>query len=163
MKVDLSKRLSFPVDFKDLFGKTQSDEMYTLLALKTDLQTLESIINKEFKVNTFDYDGQKYRSKDASKIHSIVKKEYEGLQSKIEKNDQHIFEYFYNLAEKQNLEKIYHLKYQGFLNFDKVYDENIEYVNALIEKPSVESSLFFCITASTCFTSPAPDTLPVTL
>ena len=134
MKVDLSKRLSFPVDFKDLFGKTQSDEMYTLLALKTDLQTLENIINKEFKVNTFDYDGQKYRSKDASKIHSIVKKEYDDLQSKIEKNDQHIFEYFYNLAEKQNLEKVYHLKYQDFLNFDKVYDENIEYVNALIEK-----------------------------
>lgn len=122
------------LDLEMLFNKVKVDMIYDYIALENDKNTLSSIENNLIPMKTFDYDGQKYNSKDAGLLIPKIEKEKEDLKNEITKNDIDIYSYFYNLAKQKGLEKDIQAKYDGFFKMDKEHDAKFEiYMNLLNE------------------------------
>ncbi|WP_196892564.1 M48 family metallopeptidase [Aureivirga marina] len=132
---DINESSSKDVNFdeKILFSDEIKNRVYTLLAYNRDLETLKLIESKEISIKTFDYDGRKYHSKDASSLISKIKKEKEKLDRIIEENDQNIFYFFLKLEQKQDKNKLKEL-YQKLFDIDKEFDEKEELYQKMMQK-----------------------------
>ncbi len=114
------------------FNKENIDMIYDFIALENDKNTLKNIENKVFTIKTFDYDGQKYKAKEASLLIPKIEKEKENLNIKITSNDVEIYSYFYHLAKEKGLETELKSKYIAFFKNDKEHDKKSElYFNLL--------------------------------
>ena len=134
--LDLEKYIpeNYTESIETLFSKEKEDLVQTLHNSQQDLKILENIAQRQIKVRTFDYDGTKYKQKDANKIINIVKKEIEKLEKQVLENDENIFRYFNTLDKKDNDFGLYAANYQKFIDFDKSYDEKILFSSELGEK-----------------------------
>ena len=125
-----------PLDttFENLFSKDKVELVYTLFALENDLKTVESIVKKEFDIKTFDYDGKKYKQKEASQLIPHIQQSIAEVKSVILKNDTLIYNYFIKIAESQNRRSGFVETYNDLADFDSSYDEKyklyVELVNA---------------------------------
>ena len=112
------------------FSKEKIDMIYDFIALENDKSTLLQIANKFYQIKTFDYDGQKYKAKEASLLIPKIEKEKENLNVEITHNDFGIYSYFYHLAKEKGLESELKSKYTAFFKYDKEYDQKSElYIN----------------------------------
>jgi Zn-dependent protease with chaperone function len=126
-----------------LFSNEKIDMIYEFIALENDKNTLTNIENNVFSVKTFDYDGKKYKAKEASvlipKIEKEKEKEY--LLSKITRNDIEIYCYFYHLALEQKLETELKSHYIGFFKNDEEHDKKFELYLKLINSTEFVSNV----------------------
>lgn len=77
----------------DFFNDENVNKVFEISTIASELQTLEVIKNKDYKIKTFDYDGQKYFAKDAHKVQKNCEKRLEILKFEIEKNDQDFLQF----------------------------------------------------------------------
>lgn len=115
-----------PVDFSDLFSDAKVDGVYTSIALQNDLQTLENIASNALGVKTFDYDGRRYKRKDARMLSDQLKAELEDLNRQIKVNDQNIYAWFLKSEKKQNKGPQLQELYEQFLAYDKAFDARFD-------------------------------------
>ena len=78
------------------------DLIYQFTGLTNDIQTIDSIAKGDFKIDLFEYDGTKYKSKESEKLCNQLKKIHEEMHKKIVDLDIKIFRYFYQLANSLN-------------------------------------------------------------
>ena len=132
------------LDIETLFNKVKVDMIYDYIALENDKNTLSNIENNLIPIKTFDYDGQKYNSKDAGLLIPKIEKEKEDLKNEITKNDIDIYSYFYNVAKQKGFEKDIQAKYDGFFKMNKEHDAKYEiYINLLNETGFIGTSTPF--------------------
>lgn len=132
------------LDIETLFNKVKVDMIYDYIALENDKNTLSNIENNLIPIKTFDYDGQKYNSKDAGLLIPKIEKEKEDLKNEITKNDIDIYSYFYNVAKQKGFEKDIQAKYDRFFKMDKEHDAKYEiYINLLNETGFIGTSTPF--------------------
>jgi len=74
----------------------------SITAMNQDLLVLEQISDGFIKVKSFDYDGQKYTFQDCHLLMRQIRKELEFLNAQAAKRDEDIFEFFLQLAWKQD-------------------------------------------------------------
>ena len=122
------------LDIEALFDKEKIDMVYDFIALENDKNTLSNIENKLLSIKTFDYDGHKYKAKEAGLLIPKIEKENENLKAEITNNDSNIYAYFYHLAKGKGLEAAIKLKYLDFFNCDKEYDKKLELYYSLINE-----------------------------
>ena len=133
---DITKieKLSSSQDLKSLFNKEKIDMIYDYIALENDKNTLSNIDDNLIDISTFDYDGQKFNTKEASILIPKIEKEKEHLKNEITENDIAIYFYFFNIAKQKGLEKELESKYIHFFKIDKDHEAKFEmYVNLLNE------------------------------
>jgi len=108
--------------------------VYDFIAIENDKNTLSNIENKLLSIKTFDYDGQKFKAKEAGLLIPKIEKENEDLKAKITNNDSTIYAYFYHQAKGKGLETALKSKYINFFNCDKEYDKKLELYYSLINE-----------------------------
>ncbi len=109
-------------DFNDLFSDEKVDWVYTSIALQNDMEILKNISNKVIPVKTFDYDGIRYKSKDAEILVEKLKLELDEINKKISGNDVDIYCYFLESEAKQTESPQLQQIYNDFFSFDKTFD-----------------------------------------
>ena len=112
---------------ESLLGNDKAEMAYGYMALENDIRILKSIAGKESDVKTFDYAGQKYKSRDAGLLVSRLEKELENLRSVIVQNEINVYCYFYKLARKNGLEQVLTDKYIRLFEEEEAYSFRIKY------------------------------------
>lgn len=119
--------------FEELFSTEKVNWVYESIALTNDINDLNQIINKNVVVKTFDYDGTKYKWKDAVALTTQLQEEKNILSNKIIENDNKIYDYFLNKAKLLHKETELNQKYANFFSEDERYDTRLELYNKLDE------------------------------
>lgn len=114
------------VTFDELFSKEKAEWVYNLIALESDLKTVESISKKEVQIKTFDYDGVKYKQKDAKNLVPKIQESLKETKEKILQNDSDIYNYFLKIAKEQNRESNFLTTYKTLGEFDALYEEKFK-------------------------------------
>lgn len=132
LKFDLSNdEANEQTSVSDLFSDMKVDLVYSALAMENDIQTLQSIINKTFNIKTFDYDGMKYKRKEASQLINKLKPELENLNQIIKDNDKKIFGFFKKEESRQNRQGRLAQIYSTFFQYDDDFESKFELSNKL--------------------------------
>ena len=114
------------LNVNQLFSDEQVDQVYTALALQSDIETLKQIADKSIPVKTFDYDGIKHKRKDARKLITDLETNLESVNEDIKKNDVEIFRHFQSLEESSGKSLNLRALYEDFFAYDKVFDIKYE-------------------------------------
>ncbi|HET6558004.1 MAG TPA: M48 family metalloprotease [Prolixibacteraceae bacterium] len=129
-----SKSIDSNLDFNELFADDKVDLVYTAIAMKNDMDALNNISNNSLPVKTFDYDGIRYKRKDAVKLNQKLNSELESLNEQIKENDQKIYEFFRKAEAEQNKPQELQGLYSEFLDYDKSFDTRYDlYIKLLNE------------------------------
>ncbi|MCA6069445.1 M48 family metallopeptidase [Chryseobacterium sp. RG1] len=115
--------LTSVISFDELFSKEKVEWVYTLIALESDLKTVEAISKKEYAIKTFDYDGRKYKQAEARILIPKIQKTIEEIKEKILQNDTDIYNYFILKAEDQQKKTDFIQLYKDFGEYDAEYDD----------------------------------------
>ena len=113
-------------DLEELFGEKMIGKIYTQQGMEIDIQTLQQIANKTFPIKTFDYDGKKYKRKDAQNLIDTLSLELQNIKQEIEKNDLRIFKYFSSKASTPDQEQKLQKKYQKYFDTNQKYSDWIK-------------------------------------
>ncbi|WP_109831092.1 M48 family metalloprotease [Reichenbachiella versicolor] len=130
--IDLTKQETTDKAIEDLFSQDVIDLVYTSISMKGDIETLKQIASKNIDVKSFDYDGRKYRRKNAKTIAKELEVKFEKLQALIKINDQHIYSYFLKLEKEYGDSQLLTSLYESFFDYDKVIDEKYELTNSMM-------------------------------
>lgn len=109
----------------DLFSNEAVDMVYTLIGLETDINTLQHISEGNMGMNSFDYDGTKYRPEDSVLLISSLTNKLEEIKETISRNDLRIYRQFQILAQKQGKENELQTHYEIFFKVDTLYEEKL--------------------------------------
>jgi Zn-dependent protease with chaperone function len=116
-------------DVQDFFSDEKVDLVYTLISLQNDIVILKNISDNLLPIKTFDYDGVRYKQKDAEDLIEKLKIEMDNLNEQVKKNDINIYNYFSKEEAKQNKPNILKKLYIEFFEFDKAFEiRNEDYV-----------------------------------
>lgn len=114
-------------NFDDLFSKEKVELVYTLIALENDRSTIASIADKSFDIKTFDYDGKKFKAKEAKNLIPKLDEQIKNLQEEITQNDIDIYHYFLNLAKDKNQESELRQSFSEYYDYDKNYGDKFSF------------------------------------
>lgn len=129
-----SNETDFSIDKKELFSADSVELVYDSIGLQNDLNTLNQIQSKIYNIKTFDYDGKKFKTKDAAGLIKNIEKELAETNEKIKQNDLLIFNYFKKIEQEKNLPKNIMVLYLNLFNFEKEYDEKIRAFHQMHER-----------------------------
>lgn len=113
-------------DLQELYADEKVDWVYSAIALQNDMETIINISNNTLAVKTFDYDGIRYKKKDAKQLIESLKVELENITEQIRKNDIDIYDYFLKLESEQNRPKKLERLYSDFFDYDKAFDSKYD-------------------------------------
>ena len=124
VKIDFEQAIQQrDLNSKDLFSPQKVDLVHTSISLENDIQLLREIVGKAVQVKTFDYDGKKYKRKEAAKLLILLEKELDEMNEKVKGNDEAIFQFFASLERAKNKTPQLRKLYEDFLAFDKNFEE----------------------------------------
>jgi len=122
------------ITFKELYSDEKVDLVYSSIALQNDIETLKNISNKTLPIKTFDYDGVRYKRKQADKLIKKLGAELEYQNEQIKRNDTEIYKYFKKEEIHRNKTKKLEQLYSDFFEFDKTFDSKYEIYTQLTDK-----------------------------
>ena len=135
-----------PIDFKNvnperpdatfdaLFSNEACSWTKEIVTLKNDLNLVEAIRTKTVDIANYDYEGVKYRAKDAQQTILALRENLFALEKKIEEHDRAIYAYFFHKAQDQYKLHNYREVCDRYVAFDAVFDTNFELRNTLAEQ-----------------------------
>ncbi len=110
----------------DLFSDKKIDLVYTSIALKSDIELLKQISNKEYPINSYDYDGKRYKRKESSQLIEKLKAELAAINEDIRKNDLEIYLHFKSTENSEgDVSKLDEL-YADFMKIDSEYENKLK-------------------------------------
>lgn len=118
---------------EELFSLDAVNKIYYSIGLDYDLNTLKRILAGEFKLKSFDYDGQRFTPKDAPHLISQIELEIKTVQSDIAENDKKIFEYYYNIAQNTGKSDEYKAKYSLYQDQNLQTEKDSKLINEMYE------------------------------
>ena len=122
------------LSFNSLFTHHKLDLIYNELSLKNDVEHLKLIHNKTIRIKSFDYDGKKYKSKEAKQLFIKLELILQDINNEIKQNDIQVFQYFNQLDIQQKTYPTLKNIYIKFFEFDKYYDLKLELCNKIYKE-----------------------------
>jgi Zn-dependent protease with chaperone function len=120
--------------FDTLFTNETGSWTKEVVTLKEDLNLLEAIKNKTVDIANYDYEGVKYKAKDANQTILTLKESLLALEKKIQAHDQTIYKYFFHKAQDQFKLHEFREICDKYVAFDVIFDANFELRNTLVDK-----------------------------
>lgn len=114
------------VSLKNLFSDEEVALGAKYLALSQDYKDVEYLAFQKHKIKTFDFDGIKYRKKNAENLLKNLDKELLDLKNQIESHDVLIYSFFYHKAQDKGLFFEWNSIYKTYRTMDKLYDLGYE-------------------------------------
>ena len=112
---------------EELFSNSAVDLVYNSISLEKDISTLKQIVDGNYKIKSFSYDGHKVLAKNAKELINELETELKEIKDQIAKNDIEIYLYFVNLANHQNKREEFKSLYAELQKMDKEFDVNINF------------------------------------
>ncbi|MDW8850640.1 M48 family metalloprotease [Flavobacterium sp. MMLR14_040] len=112
---------------EELFSNSAVDLVYNSISLEKDINTLKQIVDGNYKIKSFSYDGHKVPAKNAKELVKELETELKEIKDQIAKNDIEIYLYFVNLANHQNKREEFKSLYDELQKMDKEFDINIDF------------------------------------
>ncbi|MGC4039846.1 MAG: M48 family metallopeptidase [Flavobacterium sp.] len=103
--MDLDSLMEEPetaITFEDLYSNGFTELVFILKSQENDLQLLQQITSKEFKIKTFDYEGKRYKASEAAKLAESLQQAISSNKEKLAENDRKAFRFFYQKAQQKN-------------------------------------------------------------
>ncbi|MBD8083919.1 M48 family metalloprotease [Chryseobacterium caseinilyticum] len=129
------------ISFDELFSKEKVEWVYSLITLENDFKTVEAISKKEIDIKTFDYDGIKYKQKDAKNLLPEIQIEIDDIKEKVLKNDSDIYNYYIKISEEKGQKVNFINTYKDFADYDKVYEEKYQLYLDLLNETNFMSNV----------------------
>lgn len=114
------------IRFEDLFDEEMAQKPKKILEMENDIQTLMQIQFGTLEIKRFDYRGTKYKNNQAGDLVMETQVEVQNLKDQIARNDERIYHFFLQLAEKKGHKERYQHYYSSLKsiaieleNFDK--------------------------------------------
>ncbi|MBF6642022.1 M48 family metalloprotease [Flavobacterium sp. J49] len=120
--------------FDELYNNTMVELVYSKNGLTNDLETLQQIARKEFKIKTFDYDGKKYKAADAQLLVDNLERELTAMKEKIKANDIEIFKFFYAKALPKAADFKLLQCYKDFFKVEGLHEKKVQFYIDMFEK-----------------------------
>ena len=122
-------------EFEELFSLEKVMLNYTALSLENDIAGVKQIAYKTVPIKTFDYDGKRYKQKEANDLIIRLNKELNRLHHQILENDKDIYMFFRSKAlhKEGGVEKL-DVLYQEYFDYDTSVDEKNKIYMELSEK-----------------------------
>lgn len=121
------------VTFTSMFSNDMIDLVYQQIALQNDLQIIRQIRDKLIPIKTFDYDGQKYKRKEAKYLVTKIEPELIKLDRFLSDNDQNVYQYFRKIENASDHPSQLAYLYRSFNELDENYNERYAIYTQLIE------------------------------
>lgn len=118
--------LTFDINAAELFSDENMALIFESRSIVSDLETIEQIDSQVLKINSFDYDGQKYNHSDCKKLIEDLTKEVEINNQKLKDFDQRIFEYFRFKAAEQQLNEAFKTHYSQYMSVADFFETQIK-------------------------------------
>ncbi|WP_284653005.1 M48 family metallopeptidase [Flavobacterium terrisoli] len=135
--MDLDKILENPntaLTFDELYNNDIVELAHSKTAQNNDLAVLKQIAGKEFKIKTFDYDGNKYKSSAAKSLADNLDKDIAENKEKLHLNDIEIFKYFYGKAQQKGVAEKLVKRYKDFFSVDSEHETKAQLYVDMFEK-----------------------------
>jgi len=100
--------------FEKLLNDETDNVINNLAIAKADKRVLENIHNKVLEIDTFDYDGVKYNTADASALIVFLDAEMIKYNDKLDQTDTSLFRFFLHKAIEQDKLQPYKTHYQSY-------------------------------------------------
>ncbi|OPB87361.1 M48 family metalloprotease [Elizabethkingia ursingii] len=117
---------------EELYSDKKVALVYEKIALEKDINTLKSIVDKSIKVKLFDYDGQKYKRKEAKNFIPRLEGRLKEISDSIKENDQAIYQHFYNKAIRENKQEEYLHSYKDLLIAEQEFEQYVKSLNEFL-------------------------------
>ncbi len=115
-----------------LYSDEKTNLIFEYSDLYADITTISHIANKNIDLRTFDYDGKKYKQKDAKKLLVDLDEKLTSLNNEIVKNDIEIYKYFNDLEKKKGNSGKLHSIYTEFFDYDLEFDKRMNLHNQIL-------------------------------
>lgn len=109
-----------------LFDNDKTELVFAMKAQESDAAALEMIANKTYDTKTFDYDGTRYKAKDAPAVQENLRRKIAENREAVAHNDSAIFNYFYLRAKAANTQDRLVELYKNLFQTDTEYDTRFE-------------------------------------
>ncbi|MEO1255816.1 MAG: hypothetical protein AAFY41_13185, partial [Bacteroidota bacterium] len=120
-------------EFEEIYSKENVEKIKRLESNKIDLEVLGQISLKQIQTKYFEFDGKKYKRKDASKLINSLKKEIEEEEQFVIDIDKHAFIYNYNNSRSSQKEKelveLYQTYFQAISTLKAADEMNVKFQN----------------------------------
>ncbi|RYY31700.1 MAG: hypothetical protein EOO04_00030 [Chitinophagaceae bacterium] len=122
------------VSFDELLNESSIALPKKLNVLQQDMMTLQAISLGYIDTTSFDFDGQRYKTKEAASILERLQEEVKQCQDALKVHDQEIFRYFYETAsEEGDALKAAYLGYFELQKVSKVFQTTVEAMMSPLE------------------------------
>ena len=118
-------------DFEQLFSDENIELIYDTQSLGNDVETLKMIQEKTLPLKSFDYDGAKYKRKQARKLIKTLEAELTEKKEFLKKNDEDIYRFFLAKETQKNESSRLQSLYEALFNFDQSIESRMEVYTAL--------------------------------
>lgn len=118
--------ISEEVTFDSLFTDEQVAMVKLYQALDYDYRDINFLATEKHSIKTFDFDGVKYKKKQASGLLDSLSKEKEALKNKVNAHEALIYNFFYQKAQQNNVFDDWNSRYDFYIEMDKFYDRGFE-------------------------------------
>lgn len=129
-QIDLDNRdsQSFNKTFEDIYSKGNIERIKRLECNKADLEILQQIHLKSIQVKYFEFDGKKYKNKQASSLIDSLKLEIDEEESFVHDLDQQTFLLFIQEADTEGLRKELLAFYKQYFTLSELL-KGLDFVN----------------------------------
>lgn len=121
------------LSFEEIFNEQNSGIQHILNGAQNDLEILKAIDRKEAPFKTFDFDGIKYKRKDAGKLADQLKKELKELEQQQKEVDKQALLFFSKKATEAGDIEQWKQKWAVVFSSAKEAEKDIELSNKLIK------------------------------
>jgi Zn-dependent protease with chaperone function len=121
------------ITFEEIFSVENAALYKRIKSMSADLEVLKAIANKNIRAKSFDFDGKKYGSSEATSIAELVEKELKQQQEDLKTMDQKAISFFMDKADEKGAKGALHAKYRDYFHFRRKANEYLAQMNKMIE------------------------------
>jgi Zn-dependent protease with chaperone function len=121
-------------DLESFIGKKMLDKVYNSKALENDINILQEIVNGNYPIKSFDYDGEKFKSKKAVVLIPRLNSELEKMNLELDKNDLELLQYFFSKTKTQGKVDEFNSSYQSLISSDEAFENRKKIYAKMIEQ-----------------------------
>lgn len=113
------------VTFASLFNEERIGLVHTIHTMESDKQVLDTLMAGGHDIKTFDYDGIKYKTRDAAALATRLEVEIKELREQAMRHDQAILRHFNQLAVRQGTLPQWQALLETYAESERTYESRI--------------------------------------
>lgn len=118
----------------DFVGQHMLEKTYSAISLENDINVLKEIVNGNYPIKSFDYEGKKFKAKKAKNLLPQLNNELEQIKEELKENDLALIYYFFEKSKQQEKVEVFKSSYQHLKASDKTYDRRKNIYDKMMEQ-----------------------------